>query len=455
MATQVMQSINPWDGKINHEYPLLDSSTIQAKLEKAEETFVKWRSVPVQERAAKMLDLAEVLEKGKDKYARLMTIEMGKPITQAIAEIEKCIWLCNFYAEKGPQFLADKIVETDADKSYISYDPLGVVLAVMPWNYPFWQVFRFAVPGLVAGNVGVLKHASSVPACAVAIEEIFAEANFPENVFQTLLIKASQVRSVIENPIIKAVTLTGSKKAGESVASIAGAQIKKSVLELGGNNAVIVCADADLDKYIERIAWSRFQNTGQSCIAGKRFFVHRDIYGDFLERLLAIAGDYKSGDPLNVETEIGPMSSEKQAIGLEKQVQESLDNGARLVHGGKRENAYFQPTILENIKPGMPAYDDELFGPVAACMKVGSIEEAIQHSNNSEFGLGVSIYGKNIHAIEKHIALIEDGAVFINELVKSDPRLPFGGTKASGYGRELSFHGIQEFVNKKTVYVKA
>lgn len=452
-SDNVLKSINPWNGKLLHEYEVDSDDQVLQKLEAAQSAFKEWRQVPVEERAIRMLEVKEVLKKNSDKYARLMTEEMGKPITQSIVEINKCAWVCEYYAKYGPKFLQQQNTLTDADVSYVRFDALGPVLAVMPWNYPFWQVFRFAIPGLVAGNVGLLKHASSVQGCAAAIEELFAEAKFPRHVFQTLFIPSSRVEAVINNPIVKAVTLTGSGKAGESVASIAGRNIKKTVLELGGNNACIICKDADLDKYLDTIAWSRFQNTGQSCIAGKRFFIHEAVYDEFMERLVKKVEAYKIGDPMKEETEVGPMSSTEQAETLYKQMQESIDKGAELVLGGEQNDALFQPTILTADNTEMPAFRDELFGPVAACMKVKSLNEAIKLNNDSIYGLGVSIYMGNTTYLEKTIARIEDGAVFVNELVKSDPRLPFGGTKRSGYGRELSDYGIREFVNKKTVYI--
>lgn len=453
MASNMMQSINPHNGQLIKEYKKDNSGSISRKLQSAEEAFKSWRKLSAEKRARYMFDVAQVLEKNKQKYAELMTLEVGKPILQSIAEVEKCIWLCHYYLEHGAKFLKSKKIETDAALSYVSYEPLGPVLAVMPWNYPFWQVFRFAIPNLIAGNVGILKHASSVPGCALAIEEIFAEAGLPEHTFQTLLIGSDLVEEVIENPIVKAVTLTGSKGAGEAVASIAGANIKKTVLELGGNNAVIVCKDANLDKYMPTIAWSRYQNTGQSCIAGKRFFVHTDIYDDFMKRFRKEVEAYKTGEPMRKDVKVGPLSSEKQAKIVEEQVQESVEKGAVLSVGGKRKGAYYEPSILENVTPGMPAFDDEIFGPVAAITRVKSIEEAIEHSNNSIYGLGMSFYTEDTEGIQQYFPLIEDGAVFVNELVKSDPRLPFGGTKNSGYGRELAEDGILEFVNRKTVYI--
>ncbi len=453
MASNMMQSINPHNGQLIKEYKKDNSESISRKLQKAEEAFKSWRKLSAEKRARYMFDVAQVLDRNKQKYAELMTLEVGKPILQSIAEVEKCIWLCHYYLEHGAKFLKSKKIETDAALSYVSYEPLGPVLAVMPWNYPFWQVFRFAIPNLIAGNVGILKHASSVPGCALAIEEIFAEAGIPEHTFQTLLIGSDLVEEVIANPIVKAVTLTGSKGAGEAVASIAGANIKKTVLELGGNNAVIVCKDANLDKYMPTIAWSRYQNTGQSCIAGKRFFVHTDIYDDFMKRFRKEVEAYKTGEPMRKDVKVGPLSSEKQAKIVEDQVQESVEKGAVLSVGGKRKGAYYEPSILENVRPGMSAFDDEIFGPVAAITRVKSIEEAIEHSNNSIYGLGMSFYTEDTEGIQQYFPLIDDGAVFVNELVKSDPRLPFGGTKNSGYGRELAEDGILEFVNRKTVYI--
>ena len=378
---------------------------------------------------------------------------MGKPISQAIAEVEKCAWVCEYYAENAKDQLQNEIIKTDAYKSYVSYEPLGVVLAVMPWNYPFWQVFRFAAPALMAGNIGVLKHASNVFGCALNIEKVFKGAGFPEHCFTTLLIGSDAMEDVIENEKVKAVTLTGSGPAGASVASIAGKNIKKTVLELGGSNALVVLKDCDMEKTVDICVQARYQNTGQSCIAGKRLIVDETIAEQFVQKLVLKVRELKSGDPMDEDTYIGTMAREDLAEDLEKQVNDSVNAGAKLILGGKREYAYFEPTILTNVTQEMPAFNQETFGPLLSVTTFKTVEEAIELSNNSQFGLGVSIFTKNIEEAEKLAFQFDEGAVFINELVKSDPRLPFGGVKMSGYGRELSEHGIREFVNRKTVYI--
>src|SRR5690606_28413577 len=393
------------------------------------------------------------LKKNKREYAEMMTLEMGKPISQAIAEVEKCAWVCEYYAENAEKQLANEVIKTDAHKSFVSYEPIGVVLAIMPWNYPFWQVFRFAAPALMAGNIGILKHASNVFGSALNIEKVFKRAGFPENCFTTLLIGSDAVEAIIENEKIKAVTLTGSGPAGSSVASIAGKNIKKTVLELGGSNALVVLKDCDMEKAIETCVQARFQNTGQSCIAGKRLLIDESISEEFVEKMLVKIRELKSGDPMDGETYIGTLAREDLAMDLEKQVKASVKAGAKLEMGGKRQGAYFEPTVLTNVFEEMTVFSEETFGPVLSVTTFNTVEEAVALSNNSKFGLGVSLFTKNIEAAEKLAFQFDEGAVFINELVKSDPRLPFGGIKQSGYGRELSGHGIYEFVNKKTVFI--
>lgn len=383
-----------------------------------------------------------------------MTEEMGKPISQSIAEIEKCVWLCDFYITNAEDFLADSIIETDAKESFISYDPLGVVLAVMPWNYPFWQVMRFAVPSLTAGNVGLLKHASNVTSTALAIQDLFEEAGYPKGCFQTLLVNHDQIEDIIENDIVKAVTLTGSEPAGRSIAAVAGKNLKKTVLELGGNNACVVFDDANLDKHIDTMVKARMQNTGQSCIAAKRFIVSEKIYDQFISRFKDEVSKLNSGDPEDSDTFIGVMAREDLAEELEQQVNKSIDLGANIILGNKRNKAYYEPTIITDVTEDMPVFKEETFGPVAAVIKAKDNEHAIKLAANSRFGLGTMIFTENTDNIYNYIGDIPDGALFINDMVKSDPRLPFGGTKASGYGRELSKEGILEFVNKKTVYIK-
>ena len=451
MATTT--SRNPYTGEAIKTYKNHTTKQVSDLIEKADKRFYSWRETSFAERKKLMLNVASELKKNKEEYAQTMVLEMGKPITQAIAEIEKCAWVCEYYAQNAENHLADELIATDAQKSYVSYEPLGVVLAVMPWNYPYWQVFRFAAPGLMAGNIAVLKHASNVFGCALNIERIFKRAGFPEHCFTTLLIESDAVKDVIENEKVKAVTLTGSGPAGASVASLAGKNIKKSVLELGGSNALIVLKDADMDKTVDTCVQARYQNTGQSCIAGKRLLVDESVADAFVEKMLVKVRELKSGDPADEETYIGTLAREDLAEDLEKQVQDSIKAGAKLIIGGKRQGAYFEPTILTQVTEEMPVFNQETFGPALAITTFKRVEEAIALSNNTKFGLGVSIFTQDIEAAEKLAYKFDEGAVFINELVKSDPRLPFGGIKDSGYGRELSHHGIREFVNRKTVYI--
>ncbi|CAM3418276.1 NAD-dependent succinate-semialdehyde dehydrogenase [Aequorivita lipolytica] len=451
MATTL--SINPYTDEELQSYKNHTKKEVSEIIDKADKRFYNWRETSFSERKKLMLAAASELKKNKQEYAKTMTLEMGKPITQAIAEVEKCAWVCEYYAENAEKHLENERVKTDAHKSYVSYEPLGVVLAIMPWNYPFWQVFRFAAPALMAGNIGILKHASNVFGSALNIEKVFKRAGFPENCFTTLLVGSDAVEEIIENEKVKAVTLTGSGPAGSSVASIAGKNIKKSVLELGGNNALVIMKDCEMDKTIETCVQARFQNTGQSCIAGKRLIIDASISEEFVEKMLVKVRELKSGDPMDEETYVGTMARADLAKDLEKQVNDSIKAGAKLEIGGKRQGAYFEPTILTNVNEGMSVFKEETFGPVLSVTTFKTVEEAVALSNNSKFGLGVSIFTKNIEEAEKLAFQFDEGAVFINELVKSDPRLPFGGIKQSGYGRELSDDGIKEFVNRKTVYI--
>lgn len=446
-------SINPYNGAKLYEFKELTDKELQSKIEVADKVFRSWKKTDFEKRAKLMSKVAEELKANKDKYAKTMTQEMGKPISQSVAEVLKCAWVCEYYAENAEEQLRDEIIETDADNSYVSYEPLGVILAVMPWNYPFWQVFRFAVPNLMAGNVGVLKHASNVMESAEMIQEIFEKAGFPNGCFQNLIIGSDKIPSVLENEHIKAVTLTGSKPAGASVASIAGENIKKSVLELGGSNALIVFADADIDKTVATCVKARFQNTGQSCIAGKRLLVQADILDDFMEKFIGKVRELKSGDPMDADTYIGVLAREDLAEDIEKQVNDSIKMGAKLELGGQRDGTYFEPTVLSGVTPKMPMFNTETFGPAIGITSFKTEEEAVKRSNDSVFGLGVSIFTKDMERAKKLAPQFDEGGVFVNELVKSDPRLPFGGVKISGYGRELSGHGIKEFMNKKTVYI--
>lgn len=451
MATTT--SINPYNSQELNSYKNHTKADVSKLIDKAHNRFYSWRETSFSERKKLMMAAALELKENKAEYAEMMTLEMGKPISQAIAEVEKCAWVCEYYAEQAEKQLQNEIIKTDAHKSYVSFEPLGVVLAIMPWNYPFWQVFRFAAPALMAGNIGILKHASNVFGSALNIEKVFMRAGFPENCFTTLLVGSEAIEEIIENEKIKAVTLTGSGHAGSSVAAIAGKNIKKTVLELGGNNALVVMKDCDLEKTVETCVQARFQNTGQSCIAGKRLLLEEAISEEFLERLMLKVRELKSGDPLEGNTYVGTLAREDLAVALEKQVNASVAAGAKILIGGKRQGAYFEPTVLVDVTDKMPVFKEETFGPVLSVTTFKNVDEAIELSNNSQFGLGVSIFTKNIEAAEKLVFRLDEGAVFINELVKSDPRLPFGGIKQSGYGRELSEHGIREFVNRKTVFI--
>ncbi|OGH65236.1 MAG: succinate-semialdehyde dehydrogenase [Candidatus Magasanikbacteria bacterium RIFCSPHIGHO2_01_FULL_41_23] len=458
-------SINPATGEKISEIPELTSEQIQTKLALGDDTFQKWRETDFAERAAKMKRLAEILRANAQKYGEIMTREMGKPITAARAEVEKCAWVCEYYAENAENFLSPEIAESDASESFVRFDPIGPVLAVMPWNFPFWQVLRFAAPTIMAGNVGLLKHASNVQGCAAAIEESFILAGFAQGIFQNLAIGSGAVETVIRDPRVKAITLTGSEYAGRKVAEIAGDEIKKVVLELGGSDPFIVLTDADVALAAETAATARFQNCGQSCIAAKRFIVVENVAEKFIELFKIATEKLIIGDPMNEETQIGPMVNQKSLEEIDRQVQESIKKGARLIIGGKkfeetslpracRGGYFYSPTILADVKIGMPVYDEETFGPVAAVITVRDEAEAIRVANDTPFGLGSSIWTKNLDKAKQLASHINAGSVFINGLVKSDPRLPFGGTKKSGYGRELAGFGIREFVNVKTVWVK-
>lgn len=450
----MIQSKNPYTGELLEEHQEMSSKDIDHSLDQAVKTFEEWRTTSFDHRADLMRRLAKELKENKKFYATTMTEEMGKPISQSLAEIEKCAWVCDYYAENAERQLSEEEIETDAKESYVSYEPLGTVLAVMPWNYPFWQVFRFAAPALMAGNVAVLKHASNVMMCAKNLEKIFSRAGFPKGCFQNLLIGSSKVEQVIQDERVKAVTLTGSGPAGKAVASTAGKEIKKSVLELGGSNALVVFEDADIDHAVQTCVQARFQNTGQSCIAGKRLLVQERIAEIFIEKFIAEVKALKVGDPLDENTFIGVLAREDLAEELYSQVRRSQSQGAQVLMGGKRERAFFEPTVLANVTPDMPVFSEETFGPAIGVSTFKNEAEAIDLVNRSIFGLGVSLFTSDIARAKILIPKFEDGAVFINDLVKSDPRLPFGGTKKSGYGRELSVFGIKEFVNIKTVYIK-
>jgi succinate-semialdehyde dehydrogenase / glutarate-semialdehyde dehydrogenase len=452
-----IKSINPYDGTLLKEFQECSQDQIDQALNKAESAFRNWKQVSFQERAGLMKKCGAYLKDHKKDLALMMVLETGKPISQAIAEIEKCAQVCGFYAENAEGFLSDQQIQSDASSSYVAYQPLGCILAVMPWNFPFWQVFRFAAPAIMAGNVGILKHASNVPQCALAIEQIFIKSGFPEGIFQSLLIGASRVEYLIRNPVIKAVTLTGSEKAGSEVASLAGKYIKKSVLELGGSDPFIVLKDADLELASSFAVKSRMINTGQSCIAAKRFIVVKDVAEKFTEKMITEMSKLKIGNPMDESTEVGTIAREDLVQPLLEQIRQSVEKGAKIVLGGgqpEMKGAFLMPAILTNVKPGMVAYEEEIFGPVASVIIAADEMDAIRIANGSRYGLGASVWTRDQKRGEELARLIEAGCVFVNGMVKSDPRLPFGGIKNSGYGRELSAAGIREFVNVKTVWVK-
>jgi succinate-semialdehyde dehydrogenase / glutarate-semialdehyde dehydrogenase len=452
-----LQSINPATGKKTATYKETPQEEVKRIIERTHKTFLEWRRQSFADRANPMRKAAEILRRNAAEYGRLMAEEMGKPLADGKAEAEKCAIGCDYFAENAERFLADEIIATDARRSFVAYQPLGVVLAIMPWNFPFWQVFRFAAPTLMAGNGAVLKHASNVSGSALAIERIFREAGFPKDLFRTLLVKSKQVNSIIENPLIRAVTLTGSGPAGRSVAAKAGEMLKKTVLELGGSDGYLVLDDADVEHAATISVKGRLVNSGQSCVAAKRFIVvdklRREFEQLFVEKMRAV----KVGDPLNPDTKVGPLARADLRDDLHRQVTKSIKKGARCLTGGAIPNgpgAFYPPTVLTDVKPGMPAYDEEMFGPVAAVIPVKNEDEAIAVVNDTNFGLGGGVFSRDLARAEQ-IALqsVEAGQVFVNEAVKSDARLPFGGIKESGYGRELSHHGIREFVNVKTIYV--
>lgn len=449
----MINTINPFTSEVLNSYNLNTAEEIEQILRKADNTFASWKQQPIAHRTELLNDLASHLEKNKNKYAELMTKEMGKPITESNAEIEKCIVLCDFYIKNADSLLSDELIETEAHESFISYDPLGTILGIMPWNYPFWQVLRFAIPTITAGNTAILKHASNVSGCALMLQELFESSGYPKGCFQTILTNHDSIKTLIEDNRIKAISLTGSEKAGRRIAELAGKNLKKTVLELGGNNACIILNDADLDTHIDTIVKARIQNTGQSCIAAKRFIVVEGIYEEFLEKFTLKIKALKSGNPLDENTNISVLAREDLADTLQKQIETSVNKGAKVHYGNKRNGTYYEPTILTNVHAGMEVFDEETFGPVASIIKVKSKDEAYQMASKSRFGLGTMIFTRNTDDAISKISEIEDGAFFINELVKSDSRLPFGGTKASGYGRELSREGLLEFVNKKTIYI--
>lgn len=453
----MMQAINPATGEVLKEYPTHNDEELMRLIERSAATFQAWRQTTFAERSKLMKAAAENLRNQKLEYARLMTLEMGKTLKSAAAEADKCAWVCDYYADNAEQILSAQPISTEASSSYVRCDPLGPVLAVMPWNFPFWQVFRFAAPALMAGNVGLLKHASNVPGCALAIEQVFAESGFPEGVFTTLMITPDQVATAIEHQAVVAATLTGSEPAGVAIASKSGEQLKKVVLELGGSDPFIVLEDADLDTAVTNAVTGRMINNGQSCIAAKRFIVHESIAEAFETKFAEKMAALKMGDPLEDTTDLGPMARGKFVDELHDQVERSVKGGGKLLCGGQKPSGkgyYYPATVITNVEPGNAIFDEETFGPVAAVIRARSADHAVELANNSRFGLGSSIWTSDTTLAEHMAARIEAGCVFINSIVKSDPRLPFGGIKTSGYGRELADEGIKEFVNIKTVWVQ-
>ncbi len=450
-------SINPVNNEVIKQFEEATEEDVTDALEGAEEAFGEWKNTSFSERAKIMKKAADIMEDDIEHYAYLMTLEMGKVKREAYAEIKKCAGCLRYYAEHAENFLMDEPLPTAEGEAYISYAPIGPILAIMPWNFPFWQVFRFAAPNLMAGNVGILKHASSVPQVSMAIEEIFLKAGLPDNVFKSLLVGSSKVNMMIDHPAIKGVTLTGSEGAGSKVAERAGRNIKKSVMELGGSDPFVVLEDADLELAAEMAVKSRLVNFGQSCIAAKRFIIVKKVYNEFLELFRDKMAALKIGDPTDDDVDYGPMAREDLARELLEQVQAGVKKGAKVILGGDRpkgEGAFFNPTILANVKPDNPIYDDELFGPVAMVFNAKNEKEAIKIANDSRYGLGGSVWTRDRDRGQYVARQIECGAVYVNKMMASDPAVPFGGVKKSGFGRELSYPGIREFMNQKTIWVE-
>jgi len=451
-------TINPATGQVLKKFEPLTQQQIDNKIEKAAATFAEFRKVPFAERARLMQRAGDILEREKQEFARLMTLEMGKTIGSAVAEAAKCATACRYYAENAERFLADELVETTAARSYVRYQPLGIVLAVMPWNFPFWQVMRFAAPTLMAGNVALLKHASNVPQCALALEDIFRRAGFAEGVFQTLLVTSGQVEPILDDPRVMAASLTGSEGAGIQVGMAAAKRIKKVVLELGGSDPFIVMPTADLDAAVSTAVKARVQNNGQSCIAAKRFIVAEEIAAEFEKKFVAKMEALVIGDPMQENVELGPLATADAVVDLQRDVAKSVEEGARVLTGGKplseRPGNFYAPTVLTNIPKNSPAYREELFGPVACLFRAKDVDEAIAIANDSRFGLGASVWTNDEFERKRFVNEVEAGMVFVNKMVASDPRVPFGGVKQSGHGRELGVHGIREFTNIKTVWIE-
>ncbi len=451
-------TIDPSTGETIREYEAHSAEDVETRIARAATTFAEQRSTSFAERSERMRRAASILEQEKERFGRMMTREMGKPLAAAISEAQKCAWACRYYAEHAEAQLADQAVETDAARSFVRFQPLGPVLAIMPWNFPFWQVFRFAAPALMAGNVGLLKHAANVPECALAIPDIFRRAGFPEGAFQELLVEHDAIPAILDDARVRAATLTGSVRAGSAVAEQAGRRIKKTVLELGGSDPFVVMPTADLDSAVETAVKARTINNGQSCIAAKRFIVHADVYDDFRDGFVRRMEALRVGDPMDEGTDIGPMAMERLRDDLHDQVRRTLDAGGTLLTGGEipdRRGWFYPPTVLEDIPQDSPAARDELFGPVASLFRANDLDDAIRIANDNRFGLGSAAWTRDDTETDRFIDELDAGLVFINGMVASDPRLPFGGVKESGYGRELSPFGIREFVNIKTISIAA
>ncbi len=452
-----MKTVNPATGELIKEYAEMSTEEVVGIIEKANIAQSLWAKKSFEQRAAYLIRISSLLKERKESLGNLMSLEMGKPIAQSIAEVEKCAWVCEYYAENAASFLADKPVETEASKSYVAFKPIGIVLSIMPWNFPFWQLFRFAAPALMAGNGVILKHSENTTGCALEIETLIHEAGAPNDLFRTVIVGNENMKPIIQDDGIAAVTLTGSTRAGKIVAAQAGEALKKTVLELGGSDPYIILKDADIKKAAKTCVTSRLINSGQSCVAAKRFIVVEEVYEAFVHEFTALMKEKNMGDPFEESTDIGPMARLDLRDGLHEQVQESVKKGATITLGGAipdQKGAFYPVTILENVQRGMPAYHEELFGPVASIIKVKNEDEAIEVANETVYGLGAAIFSSNIEHAESIVAeKLQAGCCFVNELVKSDPRLPFGGIKHSGYGRELGIFGIREFVNNKTVYI--
>ncbi len=450
-------TVDPATGETLHTYDALTGAELEAKLRHADEAFRAYRRTSFADRARWLTRAAEILEAEKDALGELMTREMGKPIGAAVAEAEKCARACRYYAGNGERFLSDEEVETDATRSWIAYRPIGPVLAIMPWNFPFWQAFRFIAPALMAGNVGLLKHASNVPGCALAIEDVLRRAGYPGGVFQTLLVGSEAVAGILDDPRVRAATLTGSTPAGRSVGESAGRNLKKTVMELGGSDPFVVMPSADLDAAARTAVTARTINNGQSCIAAKRFIVHAQVYAAFEQRFVEGMRALRVGDPMDPATQVGPLATASIRDEVAEQVRRAVEAGARVLTGGSapdRPGWYYEPTVLADVRPDSPVYHEEIFGPVATLFRADGVDEAVRLANDTPFGLGSSVWTRDEGERRRFVEEIEAGMVFVNAMVASDPRLPFGGVKESGYGRELSVAGIREFVNAKAVYVR-